>query len=364
MQLPDTSYMNICKVFQEVYKNKFTPNIIQSAEVGSRGKSMICQYMITPLPELTEHLTDLSFSYYDAAVYDAVYTIYRTNARKFSLTDVIRIMSGDARIRFYHSKNGVQKREQRLRDSLYRLMHTTITIDYTEEVQKRHLTDENGVPLQGIAADYLLPIATEKDSTTFWFLEGRELPLYQYAQDIRQIISIPTVLLSPAALLQTRFSNVSTDSEQTNVSVSTEDTAELQEIRALLKRLNFSTTDELMLLKRLLIQRLEIMGNTKNNFAKNVIRYYGIRPEEGIFPAASIRKENFAQEEPFTSDRGKIRSESRGWKNKVHNVNEKICAILDAYKKCGYITDYTLLRNGTRGLVRGIEIIGDVKKLR
>lgn len=364
MQLPDTSYMNICKVFQEVYKNKFTPDVIQKTDVGSRGKSMICQYMVSPLPELTEHLSDLSFSYYDAAVYDAIYTIYRTNTPKFSLTDVIRIMSGDARIRFYHSKDGVQKREQRLRDSLYRLMHTTITIDYTEEVQKRHLTDENGVPLQGFAADYLLPIATEKDSTTFWFLEGRELPLYQYAQDIRQIISIPTVLLSPAALLQTSFPNVSENFQQTDASIPQKESSESQEIHTLLKRLNFSTTDELMLLKRLLIQRLEIIGNAKNNFSKNIIRYYGMRPEEGIFPAAGIRKENFAKEEPFTSDRGKIRSESRGWKNKVHNVNEKICTILDAYKKCGYITDYTLLRNEPRGLVRGIEIVGEVNKLR
>ena len=77
---------------------------------------------------------------------------------------------------------------------------------------------------------------------------------------------------------------------------------------------------------------------------------------------AGIRRENFAQTEPFTSDRGKIRSESRGWKNKVHTVNEKLCAILDAYKVSGYITDYTLLRNEPRSLVRGIEILGTITK--
>ena len=56
------------------------------------------------------------------------------------------------------------------------------------------------------------------------------------------------------------------------------------------------------------------------------------------------------------------KEKSRGWKNKVHTVNEKLCAILDAYKVSGYITDYTLLRNEPRSLVRGIEILGTITK--
>ena len=50
MKIPDNIYMNICKVFQELYKNKFVPNELNIAEVGSRGKNMTCRYRIT-VPE-------------------------------------------------------------------------------------------------------------------------------------------------------------------------------------------------------------------------------------------------------------------------------------------------------------------------
>lgn len=151
MKIPDNIYMNICKVFQEIYKNKFELNELNIAEVGSRGKNMTCRYRIT----VQKEMQNVKFSYYDAAVYDAVYTLYKTNYSKFTLTDLLRVMSGDEKVRF----------------------------------------------------------------------------------------------------------------------------------------------------------------------------------------------------------------ESRGWKNKVHAVNKKLCAILDIYKKCGYVTEYELLRNEPRSLVRGLEILGEIKKV-
>ena len=100
MKIPDNIYMNICKVFQEIYKNKFELNELNIAEVGSRGKNMTCRYRIT-VPEEMESVT---FSYYDAVVYDAVYTLYRANCSKFALTDLLRVMSGDEKVRFYSRK--------------------------------------------------------------------------------------------------------------------------------------------------------------------------------------------------------------------------------------------------------------------
>lgn len=186
MKIPDNIYMNICKVFQEIYKNKFELNELNIAEVGSRGKNMTCRYRIT-VPEEMESVT---FSYYDAVVYDAVYTLYRANCSKFTLTDLLRVMSGDEKVRFYCTKGKIQKREQRLRDSLEKLRNTTIAIDYSEEVQMRELKDDKGKPLEGFVADYLIPVAVEKNGKAYWFLEGRELPVYKYAEDIGQMISV------------------------------------------------------------------------------------------------------------------------------------------------------------------------------
>ena len=47
----------------------------------------------------------------DAAVYDAVYTLYKTNYSKFTLTDLLRVMSGDEKVRFYCTKSRIQKKK-------------------------------------------------------------------------------------------------------------------------------------------------------------------------------------------------------------------------------------------------------------
>lgn len=119
----------------------------------------------------------------------------------------------------------------------------------------------------------------------------------------------------------------------------------------------------MILLKRILIQRLEIMRNSRNNADGRRIRYYAMKADEESCPW-QISAENFEQDIRFVSDRGKVRFESRGWKNKVHAVNKKLCAILDIYKKCGYVTEYELLRNEPRSLVRGLEILGEIKRLK
>ena len=41
----------------------------------------------------------------------------------------------------------------------------------------RNMQDEKGKPLEGFVADYLVPVAVEKNGKAYWFLEGRELPV-------------------------------------------------------------------------------------------------------------------------------------------------------------------------------------------
>ena len=184
-------------------------------------------------------------------------------------------MSGDEKVRFYSTKGRIQKREQRLRDSLEKLRNTTIAIDYSEEVQMRELKDDKGKPLEGFVADYLLPVAVEKNGKAYWFLEGRELPVYKYAEDIGQMISVPRELLDPAALLKTMFPD--------------QEFQDSEEGKKLLENVKFSSTDEMILLKRILIQRLEIMRNSRNNADGRRIRYYAMKADEGILPMADIQ---------------------------------------------------------------------------
>ena len=138
----------------------------------------------------------------------------------------------------------------------------------------RNMQDEKGKPLEGFVADYLVPVAVEKNGKAYWFLEGRELPVYKYAEDIGQMISVPRELLDPAGLLKTMFP--------------AKEFQESEEGKKLLENVKFSSTDEMILLKRILIQRLEIMRNSRNNADGRRIRYYAIKKEEGILPMACL----------------------------------------------------------------------------
>lgn len=351
MKMPENIYINICKVSQEVFKNKFNLNRINRIKLGERNaESMFCEYRVSR----RDQVQNIEFSYYDAVVCDAVYTIYRTNCNKFTITDLIRVMTGDATARFYHQKDKMQKREKRLLDSLERLMNTCITIDYSDEAKKRKMKDEQGKqldPEKCYAGNFLVPLHT-KDGKVFWFLQYKgtpiELPLYKYAEKNGQIICVPRKLLAPSEFLQTALKDKKFIASE--------------EGQKLLSDVNFSNTDEMMLLKRILIQRLEVMGNTKNNVVNRKILYYGTGSNKGILPLAGIVEDNFAPDEKFDDTEKKVRCESRSWKNKVYNVNKKLCGILEVYKKCGYITDYKLLRIGDdpKAMVRGVEILGNI----
>ena len=343
MRLPDSMYMNNCKIFQEIYKNHFQWDKVNDVNVGGKGKEMICSFELRYLGETSKH--QQSFSYYDAVVSDAVYTIYRSGYSKFTLTDILRVMAMDEKIRFLASKDRIQAREQRLRDSMNRLKNTFISIDYSEEAEKRGLKDESGTILEEPIGDYMIPVASHKDGKTFYFIEDRELPLYQYAEMIRQVIGVKKEFLNPGELVK----KILPDGD---------------EKERVLKNLKASNTDEMVMLKHILIHRLEMMRN-KNNLVKNrgTILYYGVKSSDGILPLLGIHKDSYAQNLEIISDRGKVRTESTGWKNKVNNVNKRVVAILEAYQSCGYIGSYQVLRQDPRALARGVEILGGVHML-
>lgn len=343
MRLPDTVYMNNCKIFHEIYKNHFQWDKINEVNVGSRGNDMICSFELRYLGKDLDRLRP--FSYYDAVVCDAVYTIYRSGCSKFTLTDILRVMAADEKVRFLTSKDGIQARERRLRDSIGCLKDTFISIDYSEEAERRGLKDESGAISEEPIGDYMIPVAGHQDGRTFYFIEDRELPLYQYAEMIRQIIGVKKEFLNPADLVKKLL-------------------ADGEEKEQLLKNLKTSNTDEMVLLKHILMQRLEMMRN-KNNLVKNrgTILYYGVKSSDGILPLLGIYKDSYVQDLEITSDRGRVRTESTGWKNKVNSVNKRVTAILDAYQACGYIGSYRVLRHSPRSLAGGIEITGGVRDI-
>ena len=70
MWLPENTYINICKLAQEIFKNRYKTGCKNTIEVGSRHKPMTCTYIL----DMPEELAKKSFNYFDSVVHDAIYT--------------------------------------------------------------------------------------------------------------------------------------------------------------------------------------------------------------------------------------------------------------------------------------------------
>lgn len=181
MWLPENTYINICKLAQEIFKNHYKTGCKNTIEVGSRHKSMTCTYIL----DMPEELSKKGFNYFDSVVHDAIYTLQRSGKERITLTDILRIMAYDNSLRLYYQKEKPQKRELRLRESVEKLMGTGIAIEFKDEVKKRNLTDADGKLLSGILVGKMVPLEADDDGKTFCFTEGKSLPVFQYAEYIR-----------------------------------------------------------------------------------------------------------------------------------------------------------------------------------
>ena len=70
MWIPENTYINICKVAQEIYKNHYQEDRLNTISVGTAHRPMNCSYML----EIPEEYRAQGFSFYDNVVCDAIYT--------------------------------------------------------------------------------------------------------------------------------------------------------------------------------------------------------------------------------------------------------------------------------------------------
>lgn len=239
----------------------------------------------------------------DFHVADAVYSLYRNRVARFSLGQVLKALSGDS------GQTVTEQKAREIRESLERLMAADIEIDCTEEMRER---DKIGPHEERILKGKFLTLvpAGRKDGRTprYEFPNSRQgpMPLYDYAELSGQIISFPQALLA----------------------------VEGENGRKL------SDTEENIMVKRLLVARLEAFRNPKGRARGNMnkIRYMNRESgrETGLFPDLGIGGE---------TDPTVRRAKSR----KLHATVKKI---LDHYGRIGYITGYTEIKdkNGVNGV--------------
>ncbi len=335
MKLPEKQFMNNCKVFRELFRNRIPWNEETWIETGEGKTNDASVYvMVAIADDAPDDIEEEPFSLNDAVICDAVYTIFKTGVPKFTLSDLFKVMVSSNSARLSSS----EQRAVELRRAVERLSFTEVVIDYTEQAKARGFKPDADIEHPWVVGGFLLPIEEDGRGGVFWFREDETLPLYRYAEELRQIISFDSLLLSPA------------DYVRANVDV------ELQE--ELLAGVTFRNDKEMVLLKRELLHQVAIIRNGNNKYVNRRIVYYDeSNPTKGLLPRIGIKRADYAQEKPFEPTRGDVRFPRPGWENRVRQIDARSRAILSAYAYGGYIGGYEKVRSDGHGLVRGVDII-------
>lgn len=240
-------------------------------------------------------LSSHNITLYDLAVMDSVYTLYKNKCSSFTPEMVARVMSGNPKADVTPQKAGAVTR------SLRKLALIRITLDCTEEYKARGIKIRSGG--KALYTDYLLPMSEVqlKAVNGEVYLNGfalKEVPvLYDYAERIGRIASVPTRLLNVPGI---------------------------------------NDTDDGILIKRYLIQKIEELKKARNKSELKKIIYYDSDIKQGAMT-------DLWYDENYQNPRDK--------KAKLHKM---ILKALESFKKEKYVKTYKVLTKGKS--IIGVEI--------
>lgn len=313
-------YINNCLVANEIRRNgEYGFFSVNAGERHIKEKVLEIKYRLgvregekvpgNPLERIRR------FSYYDMVVADSIFTLFYQGNSSFNVSQVLHTMSGN------NKQTLTKEKRETIETSIQKLSKTYFEIDCTSHVNV--LYDKEWMGAKTIYEGNFLPV--EKKGNRYY--GGREwMPLYRYASYVRQIISIPIKLLN--------FQSV--------------DQIKLQD------------TDEVILIKRYLLQRLEIMRNRNNKklsrtitycrVSHESISYTGERREVGLMPEIGINKTD------YTPD---------SYKNKKSKVHSIVIKILEYWIRVGYLVNKGenppyRIKNGSKKSIEGIIICGEI----
>lgn len=243
---------------------------------------------------------------FDWDVADAIYTLYLSRHKQFTVGQILRILSGDS------DQTATAKKQEAIEESIEKLRGIFVTIDCTFQMRERH---KIAYPEEWFISGPLLSVQVkdEKKVKSYLFTKANPMPLYEYCAEVNQGIFVPRQLLSVSV-----FSGGGEESK-------------------------LADTLENISLKRYLIRRLEIIRNEKNNFNSRDILFQ--RKPGGRDPG--LLAEIGLSREQYKSD--------TAWRNKRNSVYRTTEKILRYYQKLGYIQGCELVDQDT------IRITGKMK---
>lgn len=225
-QSVNKEYMNICKVAKVISTNLGLFEDKIEFQVVTIPRKNICTN-VNLKADKNIILSNPNITQYDLAVMDASYTLYVCGKMAFTPEMIVRTMSGNMKQTVSPQMIGAVTK------SINKLKFIRIKIEYTDEmIARRKLKkgerasiESNLMPLRELD----VRLRNQKIVHGYQFSECPVL--YKYAADINQIISVPTRLFETNAFL--------------------------------------SDTDEVIVIKRYLIRRIEAMRSKKNKITSS-----------------------------------------------------------------------------------------------
>ena len=299
MPKPKKEYLNNSKIANYISSNNnLLDKTLQLTTIPK--KNIFVTVDLTTDENLS--VTNQNITQYDMAVMDSVYTLLVNGTSSFTPEMIVRIMSGN------FEQDVTPQKAGSVTKSLNKLSLIRISIDCTDELRMRKQIGNNKTAQ---LTSYLMPIReiTIRSANHQTEMKGFQLiekpVLYTYAENIKQIMSVPTALL-----------------EAKN---------------------KISNTDDVIIIKRALIKRIEIMKSNKNLINSNIINYerYDSKTGDtkGFFQTLGFNKNNYSN-----------------WKKKKSRLHNTITSILDIFIQDNYILGYTVITEGKQK-INGIQII-------
>lgn len=299
MPKPKKEYLNNSKIANYISSNNnLLDKTLQLTTIPK--KNIFVTVDLTTDENLS--VTNQNITQYDMAVMDSVYTLLVNGTSSFTPEMIVRIMSGN------FEQDVTPQKAGSVTKSLNKLSLIRISIDCTDELRMRKQISNNKTAQ---LTSYLMPIReiTIRSANHQTEMKGFQLiekpVLYTYAENIKQIMSVPT------ALLETKN--------------------------------KISNTDDVIIIKRALIKRIEIMKSNKNLINSNIINYerYDSKTGDtkGFFQTLGFNKNNYSN-----------------WKKKKSRLHNTITSILDIFIQDNYILGYTVITEGKQK-INGIQII-------
>lgn len=295
------TYINTTKAIKELKTadSKINKGMYTLETLPSKGCMITLNMFSDPNIKISSH----NLTAFDLAVADAVYTLIRSGYMVASNAMIRRVMSGNV-------KQVVRQNLSSAIDvSMLKLKSVTVEIDYSNEVRARGLEKKYGTRIYGgyssVVEFQKRFIKANNGRVVSAYFFSRSI-LYEYAECIGQVASVPIRYLETADILP--------------------------------------DTDENVVIKKYLLSRIMAINNRKGNAISNRVIYERSGKDgqlKGMFPELGFVRENYQS--------------NRSWLNKRQKLHKIIITYLEKFQEDKLIKDFKVIT--CKRHIVGIELI-------